>query len=109
MRLRETEYHVHEDDDLQDSIDQWMEEDGVHEVRIEIHSLDDPPWPTERPERWGVGHLCEVQRSPENVYRGICVVDDSDEYATVLVPSEASVWEFPLDQITGYGPRAEVQ
>lgn len=67
------------------------------------------PWPTERPERWGVGHLCEVQRSPENVYRGICVVDDSDEYATVLVPSEASVWEFPLDQITGYGPRAEVQ
>lgn len=78
-------------------------------ARVEIHSLDDKPtWSTERPKGWGVGWWCEVQRSPSNVYRGICVVDDSGEWVTAIVPSEASVWEFPSDQITAYGPRAEV-
>lgn len=77
-------------------------------VRVEIHSVDDPPWPTERPDGWGVGWWCEAQRLPEKSFRGICVVDDSDGWATVVVPEEASVWELPVDQITAYGPRAEV-
>ncbi len=115
MKIRETEYHVHEDDDLQDSINQWMEEDGVDDVRVEIHSLNDPPWPMERPEGWGVGWWCRIEewRPFGSTIRSVVVIyifSSGTEIAIIqwvdIETGEIGLTQF--DMIHRFGPRAEV-
>jgi hypothetical protein len=74
-------------------------------VRIEFHSLD-APWPTEKPEGWGVGWWCEYEE-----FRYLCVqITSSGGCVLMRWKSDGSRYyrDVIVDQITAFGPRAEV-
>lgn len=111
MRLGETTYVKGDSlENLGERIDEMMVNHFRTEARVEIHSLCDPPWPTERPEGWGVGCWCEYEqrKCDGRKLRGIVALTEHDPYYDVIVPSELFTDCIHVDQITGYGPRAEV-
>ena len=79
-----------------------LDKDHVH---VEIHSLDDPSWTTERPEKWGVGCWCRFGRGCGLVI-GFTQWGRDVNY-TVLQPGNGVVFEVCLNAITAFGPRAE--
>ena len=74
--------------------------------RIEIHSLEDDPWPTERPDEWGAGHYVEV-RWKDEIQKGIviCLLHMQRSVGVFLMPLNSYVF-IHQDDITAYGPRA---
>lgn len=112
MKLGEMEFNGREGDfiDLGSILGQYR----GSKVRVEIHSLDDPPWPTERPEGWGPGCWCRISSGQY----GICTWlsgDDREPQVSVVILTDgqwskgASVQGLLRDLVMSYGSRAEVQ
>lgn len=80
-------------------------------VRVELHSIDDPPWPTERPEGWGAGCWCEF-RDRHGVLRQVIALKlFSDAFGVLckaITVENGEWWTVPIKGITSFGPRAEV-
>lgn len=88
---------------------------GAMRARVEIHSIDPEPWPTERPEGWGPGWWFEanVLQHGGTVKRRMILLslaprDDGKFYYRGFDPVLAcEIWVLETE-ITAYGPRAEV-
>ena len=72
-------------------------------LRITVERIDDPPWPTERPEGWGAG--CWL-RALNAVY--LLVSDEDSIWIDVLDVSNKFINVIHVDQILSFGPRVEV-
>lgn len=86
---------------------------GVTKVRVEIHSLDNPPWPTERPEGWGVGWWCEVSGRQAGICRRF-YGDPSAFHAEIVFPFDGYwvagclITGYMNSLVTSYGPKVEI-
>ena len=87
--------------------------ESLTNVRVEIHSIDDEPWPTERPKDGGVGCWCRISSgqdggctwlSGDNRQPQVCVLILTAGHWSV----GASVQGLLRDLVTAYSPRAEV-
>ena len=83
--------------------------DDAGSVRVEIHSLNPEPWPTERPEGWGPGCWCEFHDHgvPRKAIALKTFSDKSGEVCKAIT-EDGNWWTVPIKGITAFGPRAEV-
>lgn len=82
---------------------------GVTEARVEIHTLEDPPWPTKRPPGWGVGWWCEYKGHRWLCIRVYTFISTSDSVRLIRWDDGVQRFHYPMiSAITAFGPRAEV-
>lgn len=82
---------------------------GEDLLRVEIHSLDPEPWPTERPEGWGVGCWCQVEicRPQDTVVATVMVFDLSRTLLRWLDTQTGETGVCAIHSVKSFGPRAE--
>lgn len=96
-------------------IGETAEQHGNKPVRVEVHSLDPEPWPTERPPEWGVGCWCRIEewRPFGSTIRSVVVIHifSSGTEITIIKWVDIETGEIGstrFDMIQRFGPRAGV-
>jgi hypothetical protein len=116
MKLGEMEFNGSDDD--YDKVEELLfvaltDSPERDRVRVEIHTLDPEPWPTERPKDWGVGCWCRISSGQYGICTWLSGDNQTPQVCLVILTAGhwsvgASVQGLLRDFVTSYGPRAEV-
>lgn len=102
MKLEEMEFNGREGDfvDLGSILGQYR----GSKVRVEVHSIEPEPWPTERPEGWGYGWWFLAGDLP------LIAIGGKEDLDCVigLNPITGTKYRVCGDEFVAFGPRAEV-
>lgn len=98
--FRIKDYRAESSWDIGKAIKDVLYEAKTRSCRIEINSIEDQPWPRERPEGWGVGCWVDVEGNRGIVFDFYPVADWCR-----WVTASGVTFVCKLNHITGYGPR----